>query len=863
LSPPAGFSLLERIAPIYAVAIAIAAGDALGNLHLAIPLPLALAVAALALGAFLADRQTLGFAAACVALALSATVSVANVLDGPRAAHDIAAMVDGSRVTIEGHLYREIEREAYGDRLYVRVERAAEDGGAMLPAGGNVRIAALGGGDFRLGDEIRLIAPIHFPRNYGNPGEFDYAGQMARDGIDATMTAPKESLGSARFQIIGHHSSFPSSQIESIRTHIGAFFDRNLAYPESAEMRALVIGDQGEIGEPLRQTFARTGMAHLLVISGLHLSMVAAAMFAVARLAMMLLPGLANRGYANKVAAVAAMLAVCAYASIAGHRVSTIRALVMVLAYMLAVAIDRSREALASLALAAIVICVALPGSTADIGFQLSFASVIAILAGMSRFTAWFARRKRLGRLPAEPSSPRWRFLEAPAGYLAVSFWAMVGTAPLTAYHFNQFAVVGVVANAVVVPIMAFGATISGLVAAALSFFWQPAARSILLLGAHALAAGNWLAAWFVAWPLAWFRIFTPTTLELAIAYGLVMIWLLAPLAPAVTPKRLDDDGTREDVVSDAAGDRGLGWRARGAIALAIVMVVDAGCWTYDRFFNPDLRVTFLSVGQGDGAVVRFPGSRVMVIDGGGSYSGFDTGERIVARYLWSQKIMHVDYLALSHPDRDHFGGLDFIAMNFAPQAFWTTAVPSTDVSYARLIDDLARAKIPLTQVGETAPVAAIGGVAISSLNGGTGAAPTDNNSSMVLRFSFGIASLLFTGDIESAGERAMIENRADLHATMLKVPHHGSATSSTPEFIAAVRPEAAIISDGYLNRFHFPSAAVVKRYVDTGAILMRTDLDGAVMVDATPNRMTVRTFRDHRGDPIRLLLPPPAAARH
>src|SRR5208282_601700 len=137
-----------------------------------------------------------------------------------------------------------------------------------------------------------------------------------------------------------------------------------------AEMRALVIGDQGEIGEPLRETFARTGMAHLLVISGLHLSIVAAAMFAAA-------------------------LAVCAYASIAGHHVSTVRALVMVLAYMLAVMIDRSREAIAPLALAAIVICVALPGSTADIGFQLSFASVIAIVLGMRRFTAWFARRKR------------------------------------------------------------------------------------------------------------------------------------------------------------------------------------------------------------------------------------------------------------------------------------------------------------------------------------------------------------------------------------------------------------------------------------------------------------------------------------
>ena len=318
----------------------------------------------------------------------------------------------------------------------------------MSASSGNVRVAVIGGGVFKLGDEIRLTARIHFPRNYGNPGEFDYVALMARDGVDATMTAPKKSLGSPTFQIIGHHSLFPASRIESIRTHIGEFFDRNLAYPENAEMRALVIGDQGEIGEPLRQTFARTGMAHLLVISGLHLSIVAAAMFAAARLAMMLLPSLANRGYANKVAALAAMLAVCAYASIAGHHVSTVRALVMVLAYMLAVMIDRSREAIASLALAAIVICVALPGSTADIGFQLSFASVIAIVLGMRRFAAWFARRKRLGRLRGEPPRRSGDLLEAPAGYLAVSFWAMAGTAPLTAYHFNQFAIVGIVANA-------------------------------------------------------------------------------------------------------------------------------------------------------------------------------------------------------------------------------------------------------------------------------------------------------------------------------------------------------------------------------------------------------------------------------
>jgi competence protein ComEC len=244
-----------------------------------------------------------------------------------------------------------------------------------------------------------------------------------------------------------------------------------------------------------------------------------------------------------------------------------------------------------------------------------------------------------------------------------------------------------------------------------------------------------------------------------------------------------------------------------------------------------------------------------MLIDGGGSYGGFDAGERIVAPYLWSQKIMRVDYVALSHPDLDHFGGLDFIAMNFAPRAFWTTGVSSLDISYTRFMDDLERKKIPKVQVLEKVPISAIGGVAISSLNGNAAIAKSHNNSSMVLRFSFGSTSILFTGDIESAGERALIENRGELHATILKVPHHGSASSSTAAFIAAVHPEAAVISDGYLNNFHFPAPAVVERYVESGTVLLRTDLDGAVTADASPDRMTVQTVHT-RSAPIKIMAP-------
>jgi competence protein ComEC len=157
-------------------------------------------------------------------------------------------------------------------------------------------------------------------------------------------------------------------------------------------------------------------------------------------------------------------------------------------------------------------------------------------------------------------------------------------------------------------------------------------------------------------------------------------------------------------------------------------------------------------------------------------------------------------------------------------------------------------------QVRETAPLASIGGVAIASLNGKPDLARTHNNSSMVLRLIFGNASILFTGDIESAGERALLASGGDLRATILKVPHHGSATSSTALFIAAVHPAAAVISDGYLNNFHFPSPAVVERYLAAGSILMRTDLDGAVMVDATPTRITLKTFLNRRGRSIRIV---------
>jgi len=311
------------------------------------------------------------------ALGVSAAIPVGRLLNPPHGANSFYRFDDGVIVTFEGWLIREPEpADNQMTYLYVAAERAGPAAGAvadgdrpaLIPIRGAVRVTVINGQRWMIGDEVRVTGALRFPRNDGDPGEFDYRGWLLRQGIGAAVFAePRKRQRAPPIALIGHREEFPAEAIQRIRERIGEFIDANLASPERAELRALIIGDRSAIDEPLRQRFALTGMAHLLVISGLHLGFVAAAAFFAMRLAIGLLaPALMVRGYANKIAAMAAVSAVLGYSAIAGHHVSTTRALVMVLSYMIALMIDRSRELIASLALAALVICLAMPGSSAE-----------------------------------------------------------------------------------------------------------------------------------------------------------------------------------------------------------------------------------------------------------------------------------------------------------------------------------------------------------------------------------------------------------------------------------------------------------------------------------------------------------------
>jgi len=235
-----------------------------------------------------------------------------------------------------------------------------------------------------------------------------------------------------------------------------------------------------------------------------------------------------------------------------------------------------------------------------------------------------------------------------------------------------------------------------------------------------------------------------------------------------------------------------------------------------------------------------------MLIDGGGSFrSSFDPGERIVALFLWSQRIMHVDYIAVSHPDRDHFGGLTFIARNFSPSQFWTSGVDSPGESYDELIDAIRKAGSQESVCNSELSMLTIGGVRLRCVGPLAGRDELkENNSSMIIRLDYGRESIPFPGVLEVKGERALIDAGANLNATVPKVPHHGSRTSSSEPFLRAISPRAAVISLGYLNRFGFPADEVVQRYRDGGVTVLRTDQDGAISADVGIDSITLRTFR-------------------
>ena len=777
--------------------------------------------AAFALGAAAAIARARGRRVA--AAALIAFFALGALL-GTRAARPArldpalaAAFERDEALPIEGTVERGPESTGTGARLIVALSRIGDG-----PASGTLALAVVDGWpDFGPGERIAFRARLHELHGTRNPGLPDAALALRAAGINALAGVP-DAGSIAR---LAEPTGVGARRIAFLtRRALRAAIDRELHGDGAAFLKTAVLGDRRGIGPDVEEGFRVAGATHVLSVSGLHLAAVATLLFFVVRSAAARVPRLPLYVDPRAVAAAVALPAIALFALVTGEAIATLRSALMLSIGMGAYLVGRRASAAPAIAAAALVLLAGSPLELADPSLQLSLASVVGIALG--------ARGIGPGAMGVAASRLRralawlWRFV-------AATLAATAATAPLVAHHFGEVAPLSPLGNLALVPIVELAVVPVGLAGAVAGALWAPLGKLPLAAAGLAAKAALTIAGGFRAHAPLWLCR-TPNLLETAALTAAGCLALIA--AGRVRP-----------------GRRILGCAAAAAALLACgsLAIRDVA-----RRHARDLRVTFLDIGQGDAAVVEAPGPAVMLIDGGGVRDGsFDTGARIVEPFLRARGIGRVDVVALSHPHPDHLNGLFRVLQRFAVGAFWSSGDDGHNPEYGRFVA-LARGRgVPMPDLVDTrlgaATVVPLGPFESAPDGSERIHAPEGlsvNDASLVLRVAFGGRGVLFAGDLEADGEGELAGRRdaGQLVATdVLKVPHHGSRTSSTPELIDAVAPALAVISLGWRNQFHFPAPEVVARYTARGTRVLRTDRDGAISVVISPEgRLTVQCER-------------------
>ncbi len=693
------------------------------------------------------------------------------------------------------------EETANGTRLIVTL--TALDG---APAGGTLALSVANGWpDFGPGETIACRAKLRALRGTRNPGLLDPALALRAVGVDALAGVP--TAGAIR-RLAEPSGFWPRRAAYLARRAMRGAIDGAVEGPAGAFLKTAVLGDRRGVGPEVEEGFRAAGATHVLSVSGLHLAAVAALFFLLVRGLAARIPGLPLYVDPRAIAAAASLPAIALFTLLTGEAVATERSALMLALGMGALLVGRAASPGPTIAGAALVLLIARPLQIFDVSLQLSVASVAGI--------ALCARRLGPGGRPAESVGQRclrwlWRF-----GAATVA--ATVATAPLCAHVFAEIAPLAPLGNLALVPLCEMVVVPVGLAGAAAAAIWAPLGRWPLALAAAAARLALAIAAGFRAHAPIWVCR-APNALETFLLIAAGSLALIAPTA----------QGDRRRLAMVAA------------VACAVVATSSLVIRHLRRRFADTLTVTFLDVGQGDAAVVEAPGGSVMLIDGGGTRDGqFDTGARIVEPFLRARGISRLDVVALSHPHPDHLNGLFRILQRFPVGAFWSSGDDGRNPEYRRLIA-LAEARgVPRPEI---TPIS-LGGARIVPLGpflDGRIAPPpglTVNDASLVLRLAFAGRSVLFAGDLEADGEGELCGRRSlgqPVRSDVLKVPHHGSRTSSSDELLDAVEPELAVMSLGWRNQFHFPAPEVLARYAARGARTLRTDRDGAVTVTIAP----------------------------
>jgi competence protein ComEC len=693
----------------------------------------------------------------------------------------------------------------------------------------------------RYGQRVELEARVRRPRNFGNPGSFDYERYLARRDIFWTAAT---SPGAKVDVLPGRCGSRFEAAITGLRVMA---LDRlaqlyNGKPYETGMMQAIMIGETYQVQRVWTEQFRNTGTYHALVISGTHTAVLALFLMLVLRLCFV------RRDAALLITSALLWL----YALVTGWGSPCVRCAAGFTLFAIGSYFFRRRRVLNILAAVGIGFLLLDPEQLFEASFQLTFLAVgfIGAFATPLLERTIYPRAHALADLPdtgrdlhLPPAVAQFRvemrllaetvrlwtrlpqrasclMVSVPARVLFYGFQlalisaiVQIGLALPMVVYFHRIGFSGISANAIVVPLMCAVIPV-GFIAIFTGWAWVARAAGWLLALSHMAVD------WHMHLEPQW-RIPTPP-LWLGIAIGAALI--LAALALRA----------------------GRAWFTAAASVLAVLMTLLLWHPFPSDVARNRLEMTVVDVGQGDSILLTFPNGKLMLVDGGGipafgrrAPSQMDIGEDVVSPYLWDRSIRHIDVMACTHAHADHIGGLPALLDNFHAKELWTGA-NSENPAWCALRDKARKAGVRIVPL-HRGQRWSYGGAQLEVLAPSLEYVPKDaphNNDSLAFRVTFGRHSFLLCGDIERQIEAELVAEGLVLRTDVLKVAHHGSKTSSTAAFLDLARPTFAVMSAGFENSYGHPSAEVLRRYEERRACVLRTDLDGLVTVRSDGRRL-------------------------
>ena len=774
----------------------------------------------------------------------------------------------GRTVVVTGVLVGPVEVGRDLCQLTLSVERVDENG-FERPSDGVVSLRTqLRPAGLRYGARVRVVTTLSRIDNYRNPGVSSLAEYLDRKDLDATgyiksPTAITLVEDAPRYSFLGW--------LYSWRERLQREIDTTFAPETAGVLDASLLGNRYNLSRETAERFREGGTFHVLVISGLHISFIGGVV-------LLIVKRLTRR---RAVQFFVPVVVVWTYSLAVGAEASVVRAALMFTFAGFALVLFRDSSSLNALGGAALVLLVHSPKEIFDPSFQLTFLSVLAIVAiawpllqtfaaigawspsretpyppACSRGLRWFCEllfwserrwKKELARSPQ-----RYGLFKAPAAawleryrvqwFVRYVFGAVVVSAavqlvllPLMMAYFHRVSPASLLLNIVVGVLLAVLTAVALLalllsqLSATLAAPLFELANAINDLMVHSVDP-------FSAWNLASIRVPESGALMYVLYFvPLLALWIaLARWRPFALPVQ--------------RARRWVGPAVVAQVVCVAVITLHHGSSAADG----KLRVDFLDVGQGDAAVVTLPDGRTLLVDGGGAGAGDKgglkndkrrIGEAVVSEYLWWRGLDTVDYVLATHADADHIDGLNDVLRNFAVNAALVGRTPANDPEYAKFAQTLSATRAPVTTI-QAGDVIRFGDTEVHVLwppVANDPREPSRNNDSVVLRVTLGNRSVLLTGDIEKSGERALSAASAEsLKADVVKVPHHGSRSSSTLPFVTATKAQFAIVSVGQTSIFGHPHAEVVERWQASGAEVLTTGKCGTITVTTDGTDLTV-----------------------